>query len=708
MEITVTSDSPLGQYLAELDAAEDDNDKSMTQLVSRSPHSMATKRSRRDQWTPISSAYNWIQGLQHMRHCVEMVALRQLLPELCTFHPTIREDLQQVTGSDPTVFTVPSKYWWNRHVAVAEILSGVNMVVTDKIHIQSVAVIGGALVVLIAMVIAGRGIDQGVLVQTLGWVVGVATFVLLSLELSVQLLLAWYRYRSRRLIGSLNAFLAALEAFDKVFACSLTLIKRAELATRGYRLRTGFLPPIGRLEASDFDNGADGASEENAASSARQNQLRCLPLRRKLRAVNEQLQIRASILVKEGEYTRRDKSQDCVEKETPAGDQAPSLLLTALTKQHNRAVLLLENAVHTVLARKLACACSYRDAIVGWSLFRTLGSLRLTVEHLIETLSTWKDDLEAWNPTRDPMKLQACAPDTMSSDRQQVKQHAPVSIASDIRLRGVASQLHELRSTSETLTSLVIAAQYELLSVKSAAERLASSRDTMRSMTQQLHEAWGSYDSALSALTGQDNHLDNASGDAASKDEEVRDSAPITPLELSSVVVLEDLNCTVVFTGTSTGDEGFDLQALLKRQERDAATTSSGPKPRFVNELRDVLAHRQAHAHPKPTKQVDHDPPAHLIPVLSPPAADNMFALPRAPPRGRPRRPPSDLPRVYARSEVTAGAFHLELQALLQQSQVLQHDVVECLGDRDEDAVVDAEGDAECDELFASPSRNIS
>ncbi|CAI5720905.1 unnamed protein product [Peronospora destructor] len=680
MEVTVASDSPLGQYLAELDTGVDEKEKSrMTQFVSGSLHAMTRKRARRDQWRPLSSEYNGRQGFQHIRRCVEVVALRQLIPEFGVVYPTIREDLQQVTGNDPTVFTAPSKYWWNRHVAMAKILSGVNVVVTDKIPILSIAVLGGALVALIAMVIAGRGMGQVVLVLTVRWVVGVATFVLVSLELSVRLLLAWYRYRSRRLIESLNAFLAALEAFDKVFACSLTLMKRAESASRGYRLRTGLLPPIGRLEASDFENAPDGASVENAATPAMQNQLRCLALRRKLRAVNEQLQIRASILVKEGEYTRRDRSQDCVKKETTVGDQAPSLLLTALTKQHNRAVLLLENAVHTVLARKLARACSYRYAIVGWSLFRTLGSLRLTVEHLIETLSTWMDDLEACNSTGDPMMLQACALDTKSSDRQQVKQHVPISIASDIRLQGVASQLHELRSTNETLTSLVIAAQYELLSVESAAERLASSRDVMRSMTQQLHEAWDSYDSALSALTARDDYLDGASGGAASEDEGVRDSAPITPLELSSVAVLEDPNCTVVFTGTSTGDEGFDLQALLKRQERDAAAASSGPKPHFVKELRDVLAHRQAHAPPRPTKQVDHDPPAHLIPALPPPAADDMLALPRAPPRGRPRRPPSNLPRVYARSEVTAGTFSLKLQALLQQSQILQREVVECL-----------------------------
>ncbi|KAE9044741.1 hypothetical protein PR001_g5239 [Phytophthora rubi] len=153
----------------------------------------------------------------------------------------------------------------------------------------------------------------------------------------------------------------------------------------------------------------------------------------------------------------------------------------------------------------------------------------------------------------------------------------------------------------------------------------------------------------------------------------------------------KDPNYTVIFTGTSIGDEGFDLQALLRQQEADASATSS-PTPYFVRELRDVLAHRQAHAQPGLTKQIDHDPPVLSLSVVTtapaPPPADTMFSLPRAPPRGRPRRqPPAPLGPIKKneRSRSAATAFKSELQALLQRAQpIQQQDVLESLGDSDD------------------------
>ncbi|CAH0518140.1 unnamed protein product [Peronospora belbahrii] len=662
---------------------------------------MATKHLRRDQNGQMSNGYNWFQVLQVIQRCIEVVAVRRLLQEIDTFHPTIREDLQLTMEIDPAVLIRPSKCWWKRYLLVIEILRSVHVLATTYIW-KTIATTAGVVVVAMeAMVITERGMEEVDLLHMLGWIVRVTAFVLLGLELAVRLLLSLYKWRSRRLIGSLRAFIATLEAYDKVFAGSLMLIKRAELASRGYRLDTGLLPPIGRLETtSNAGNGGDGASVKSTATTAVQNQLRCLPLRRKLRAVNEQLQIRASILLKEGEYTRHIKIQDSVEEETTVSEQAPSLLLTALTKQHNQSTLLLENAVHSVLVQKLAHACSYRGNVRDWSLFRMLGSYRLTVEHLVKELRTWMDDLEVWNSTRDPMVLLACARNTKSSDYHEEKKHVSFSTEKGVCLKGVASQLHELRSASETLTALIVAAQYELLSADSAVERLANLHDVMHSKIDQLHDAWSSYGNALSALTGREDISEGANGDVPSENEVQRNSEPIAALEYPSFAVSEDPDCTVVFTGTSTGDEGFDLQALLKQQERDASATLSGPTPRFIRELQDVLAHRQAHAYSELTKQVDHDQPVNQA-AASPrlPAANAMFALPGVP---RSRQPPSVSPRVDAQLEATAGAFNLELQSLLQRSQRLQPDVIEFRSDRGEHAVIDAE----CGELVAPSSRS--
>ncbi|KAG7391625.1 hypothetical protein PHYPSEUDO_004127 [Phytophthora pseudosyringae] len=674
MEIAVASSSPLGQYLSELEAEAGGGDSPVAQLPRPAA---ARKRPRR-----VSSDWSWLRLVQRLPHRVELLAAHRLIPELCAFHPPIREELQlSVAGSDASAVFADSAQArggrWTRHVAVLEVLRGVEQGWRGSVGA------GGALVVALAVGAAWWEAGGAGVLQTTGWVAAVAASVLLlGLELSVRLLLAWYARRSGRLIGSLNGFVAALEKFNEAYAGSLALVKRAELASRGYRLGAGLLPPIGRLEA-----GGDGGSEDRAAA---ENQPRCLPLRRKLRSLNEQLQARASRLVREGEQAVVEERGDPVENVDTVGAQAPSLLLTALAKQRNRSVLLLENAVHTVLVRNVARACSSRDSKLGYSLLHMLGSERIAVEQLIRALSVWTEDLEAWNTSKDPVALLSSDSGVHSLERQHQDQQLAPSNPGDPRLKSVATQLQDLRSASETLTALVIAAQYELLLADSAPERLSSSRDTMQSMFQQLQEAWGSYNSALTVVTGGNNPQDTDAGEEAEGGD--CESKPVAVLAPSSVPAPEDANCTVVFSGTSTGDEGFDLRALLTQQEADATASSSGPRPRFVRELRDVLAHREAHTRPGLTKQVDHDPPASSTPVATagnevlppppPPAADAMFALPRAPPRRRPGRPPpgsaalpaaiSASPGDNGLSSAVATAFNLELQALLQRAQPSQ------------------------------------
>ncbi|KAL3656396.1 hypothetical protein V7S43_018769 [Phytophthora oleae] len=676
MEIAVASSSPLGQYLAELDA-EAGGSESLAQALS-APCPVARKRPRRSTAQP-PSLWDCLQLAQSARRRIELVAMRRLTPKLCAFHPTIREELQQAVGSNVAAFAVPYKGhgWWSRHVALVEVLEDVE--VARRFSVGT----GGTLVVIMAVVFGWGGGDMLVL-QFMRWIAAVV-FVL---ELSVRLWLVWYARRSQQLVTSLQGFLSAMNKYDQVYGDSLTIVKRAELASRGYRLGAGLLPPIGRLETPTAEIGGDSTREGSAEAAKRR--LRCLPLRRKLRTLNNQLLKLSSTLLHEDEKISGQESQHLSENEDAVDDQAPSLLLTALAKQRHRSVLLLENAVRTGLVKNVARACS---TPVSCNLLRTLISQRVVAQRLMSELSGWTDDLQTWNSTKNPVTLLASDSNVHSPERQQDGRQAP-SAPSNPRLNSVAAQLHDLRSISETLTALVIASQHELLA-DAVPEQLSSFRDTMQSMVQQLQEVWSKYNSALNALEGKANPQDSDAGEETEGEEIVAAKVP------SSAPAPEEPNCTVVFTGTSTGDEGFDLQALLKQQE--VADAASGPTPRFVRELQDVLAHREAHTRQTLTKQVDHDPPASSSPVPKyqppppPPATDAMFSLPRAPPRGRPCRQPATL---IADSEPlslgslntdksSSAAFNLELQALLQRVQPsVRQDVIESLSDSGEESAI--------------------
>ncbi|KAE8887205.1 hypothetical protein PF005_g4602 [Phytophthora fragariae] len=674
MEIAVAAASPLGQYLAELDV--EGGGESMAQLLTAA-RPAAVKRPTR---LRASSSCSWRQLIDALRRRVELLAARRLIPQLRAFHPTIREELQQMAGADAAVFAEPRAVggcWWRQKVVVVELLSvsGVQ-VAAEETH----RLVAAALVVLVAVVLLARRENVGVLA---GWSCALAGVLVAGPELGVRGLLAWYARRSRKLVESLNAFGSALGKFNETYDNSLVLVKRAELASRGYRLGAGLLPPIGRLEA---EVSGHGGGEETAGLSAAKQRLRCLPLRRRLRAVNDKLHAETTAFSQNGERKRTQETRSIEERINDTADaQSPSLLLTALAKQHNRAVLLLESAMHSVLVRNVARACSSID---GCSLFPTLASHRAAVDQLVGSLNTWTADLDAWNTTSDPVKLVPSPPESNTLERQ----HVASSDGGDIRLKGVSTKLQGLRSMSETLSALVIAAQYEMVADDSAVERLVDSRDAMQAMVQHLQDAWNDYDSALSALCGQNDTGKGTNGDDVEEDKDPESDLAAAVVASSSVPTSEDPNYTVIFTGTSIGDGGFDLQALLRQHEADASATSS-PTPYFVRELRDVLAHRQAQAQPGLTKQIDHDPPVLSLSVATtllstapaPPPADAMFSLPRVPPRGRPRRqPPAPLgsPTENERTRSTATAFNSELQALLQRAQpIQQQDILESLGD---------------------------
>ncbi|POM79714.1 Hypothetical protein PHPALM_2549 [Phytophthora palmivora] len=87
MEITVASNSPLGQYLAELDA-DGDGGESLAQLLSARRPVASRKCPRRSD--SVASGWGFCQLIQRVRRQIELMAIRNVIPVLCAFHPTIR------------------------------------------------------------------------------------------------------------------------------------------------------------------------------------------------------------------------------------------------------------------------------------------------------------------------------------------------------------------------------------------------------------------------------------------------------------------------------------------------------------------------------------------------------------------------------------------------------------------------------------------
>lgn len=608
MELAVSKASPLGQYLAQLDGEE----------TVEVPKPEAKRRRRRKR-----------QQKQQWQLRDEL--LQRVTGRLSAVRPSLREELQ-VEG----------------------------LVLADSRSVTLLTMRSGVVVAAIAAV-AVTWLERAL------WG-GVVVAGLVTMEMGVQLVVKWHEWSAARVADAEKAFEGALASYNDAFEASLSVVKRAELASRGYRIGVGVLPPVGRLETPG-----------NGDIDAR---LRCFPLRRKLRALNDRLQAHATALLKGSDV--RQAADLSEEEEDAVGDShVPSLLLTALTKQHARSALLAENAVHAALVQNLTRVCSSPQGrcSIG-SIHSVLQSHRDAVMHLVCSLRSWSTELEAWNTMRDPVALLSVDVGSTKDHNGACPQQTPSE--SDPRLKGIAAQLQELRSTSETLSALVTAAQFELAAPEMAPGAIAGDREAIGTLVRQLQEAWQDYEAVLDSVTP------NGANDSESTCSEAdgdQDLQPTNPTTAPHTPAPEELDCTVVFTGTSTGDEGFDLQALLKQQETGDTATAS--RPLFVRELRDVLAYRQARTQPGKTKQVDHDPPA-VSPVEPtnlppPPPADAMFALPRAPPRGRPRRVSSVLLLNPVRPAVRA--FSSELHELLQKSQALQRsgDMLECCGDSNDD-----------------------
>ncbi|TDH70709.1 hypothetical protein CCR75_005290 [Bremia lactucae] len=680
MEVIVASNSQLGQYLAELDASEN---KSMSHLPS------ATQKRSIHRTSPVAQDWILLRLMQSLRHRVELVALRHLLPYLCLYHQTILEEIEDASK----IFTKSKEpldsraKWLTQHIPIVEVFRGVK-VATDGAW-EGRAAIG---VVFVFAMAAARDKDiNASLLQTMRWIGIFAVFGLLALDLSVRWLLAWYARRAKQLVESIMAFRGILNKFNAIYENSINVVKRAELASRGFQIGADWLPPIGRLEASDAGN---ASNDECAAFTAAKIQMRCVPLRRMLRKVNDQLLRTAFAIIEEGEELDEMDNGQNIDEDDTMDLQSPSLLLTALTKQHKRATIVLESAVHEILVHNLAQARTFRDNEKSGCLFSHFGSHRITVEKLITSLRAWTCDLETWNTTKDPVALFALDSGVSALQNRKTK-----SRVDDPMLESIGLQLQGLRSMSETLTALFIAAQYELLSTDHAIERLCNSRALMQSLIYHLQEEYNSYDSAFSSTIDGEKRQDIS----ASKDviQEAQCASNSTrSVTNSSVRAPEDPSCTVIFTGTSTGDESFDLLSLLKQQEIDSTAAVAKPTHHFVRELQNVLASRGIHEERDFTKQIDQD--ISISPTLQALHLENdaVAYLDKAKTNSL---PPCVLPNEKLRqsldppltskpsgfhsplvqdekklSGARANAFSLELQTLLQNS---QQQSVECIGD---------------------------
>ncbi|CEG46353.1 uncharacterized protein PHALS_02757 [Plasmopara halstedii] len=655
MEIAVASSSPLGQYLAEL---EEDGDESMAHLLSAHHPSHARKKSTRRAGY-AANYWRWLQLVQSLHHRIEMIALQQLLPDLCAFHSTLREELQE-TISDAAMYealsNVPNNYW-RRHVTIIEILSGIKILPINNWQIIGVLVAG------LGISIIYLDINHGTLLQLLKWILLPIVILLCGVLSSIHILLTLYARCSKRLLYSLNKLQTTLQSFNQISSDCLTTIKRAELTSQGFQLGIGtFLPPLARFEAI--------ADEKKRI---RKTQLHCVHLRKKLRVVNENILSQALNLLNENTKTIERNRQDEI------NDRVPSLLLTTLIKQRNRSLLVLENAVLTILKRTL----TFTYLPDHCNLFSDLSSLQQSLEQISTNLSGWTSDLNVWNTTKDPVTL-FTSEMTLESSKEQTFHHQQIlANLTDPKLKCVAMQLQSIRSMSETLTALSIAAQYELLSSNFDMKSFGKSRDLMQSLILQLQEEWRKFDNEVNVQK-----CNEKTQDIVQHNETLYNTEMISEAASLSTLPSQDPNCTIVFTGTSTGDDNFDLKSLSKQQRTEMTAI---PTFHFIHELQNVLAHRVAHAQPGLMKQVDQDTSSSLsrqdsslvnISVPLPPVKGE-FVLP-ALPLNRRKRPTftttsfndeslANVSQVLQHdnqhSSAFTNAFQLELQALLQRNQ---------------------------------------
>lgn len=377
---------------------------------------------------------------------------------------------------------------------------------------------------------------------------------------------------------------------------SLDLVKKGELASRGYRIGL-LLPPVGRIE--------------------KVTSLRCRQMRLRLRQINEQMeriamriQNREPVGCLASEPGRRRKTSAPGTADGPDGRNAPSLLITALAKRHELVSVLLESAFRESLFESVSPFWNLQEPVCQQqqqresenTLVHALRTQTLQYVEVSRVFSVWSEELDRMNTSRDMTFLHS-APTVTGEDATSSNGAAPQSpCGNDADAECIREHLKELRTACETLKHLLFVAQCDTAAllgeqtVDPAAKQewrsqsLAGTRGLMKNMVGALNTAWERYESALDAIHSDGDEVrgnanvgseeqengEVASGDGAESDVEARRKMAEDKLREE-----QEKRFTFVFTGTSTGEKDFDLNAMLKQQQVQQAA----PIPSFVHEL---------------------------------------------------------------------------------------------------------------------------
>ncbi|TMW61084.1 hypothetical protein Poli38472_014545 [Pythium oligandrum] len=432
-------------------------------------------------------------------------------------------------------------------------------------------------------------------------VVGIGLCVTCAVELLFQTLLLRHKYTQDRLVHTIEASLSARKAFDQAFTQSLDVVKRTELASRGYRLGC-LLPPVGRVE--------EAMSMKVKRQPTQYHELQCRRIRVRLRQWNDALE-RVSEAIAQRRPVTTVPMPVAVEQEETGGAATPSLLITALKKRHEISTLRLELVLRETLVNDLAAL--FQDEL------RTADVVAKQIETYIaltQQLTQWTRDLERGNARK--LRYEAHADVVESVDDAK---HTSPDVPDDVE--DVRRAMDEVLATCETLKALAIGVQHDAVAFGEARTpeeadavraqwriQVTRTQSQMHKLVTNLQDEWAVLNAAMErAIRGVSESPDAVPANETINNEEDADttSAEATINATSDAPTDPEREYLMVFTGTSTGEKDFDLQALLRQQQLIDSTASVVPS--FVSELQDVLDRRQElQATPTLVRQIGEDP----------------------------------------------------------------------------------------------------
>ncbi|KAF1325452.1 hypothetical protein FI667_g9219, partial [Globisporangium splendens] len=623
MDIAVADASPLGRYLAEIDAEAGESlaDQLQNELLASPPRHHQPERAaattadasansmQRRKRIRRGSMFGWFHG---MRARAEQLTAQWLIDALRFFDDTLRDELDERSPTQQqhsswlgpatvSLFHNLSNSNVSENYMTACIVAAI-AAVCAHMYADLLSILVSVASSMLVRVSAALGLGS-ILVPEMVWLFAT------PLHSNVyQALVVFYRFKARQLVATIRRYVELRQAFESSCQASLDLVKKAELASRGYRIGP-ILPPIGRIEKAV--------------------NLRCGPMRIRLRSINEQVeliskQIRNREPVVVAEADRRSSGEI-----NSDNHNAPSLLISALAKRHELVHVLLESALRESLVASVASFWTLYDEVPDHKthLIHTLQSQLLQYESISIAFSAWNQELARMNSSRDVKFLQSTPVLTNEDETAKSRRRS-----SDADVEVMSEHLNELRTACETLKHLLFVAQSDTATLREGEERidpaakqmwisqsLNGTRGLMKSTMQTLNGAFEQYERALDRLSVDDDGAATApAGNGDQENEELGDSdagaveALQRKLAAAKLREEQEKKFTFVFTGTSTGEKDFDLQGILKQQPPETA-----PIPSFVHELQDVLTQREAHAQPTITKEINQDPEENSVSATS-------------------------------------------------------------------------------------------